>query len=68
MPVFYERTDGSGFYAKACIQGAIVTFHLTGRGAEAGLGGGVGAELNCGGGSVVWTVRALPLARRFPPY
>jgi len=33
MPVFYQRTDGSGFYAKACIQGNIVTFQLTARGA-----------------------------------
>ncbi|MBI5802736.1 MAG: hypothetical protein HZA92_18695 [Verrucomicrobia bacterium] len=33
MPVFYQRTDGSGFYAKACIQGSIVTFQLTTRGA-----------------------------------
>ncbi len=41
MPVFYQRTDGSGFYAKACIQGSIVTFQLTARGAaklrEAGV-------------------------------
>ena len=41
MPVFYQRTDGSGFYAKACIQGSIVTFQLTERGAarlrEAGV-------------------------------
>lgn len=34
MPVFYHRTDGSGFYAKACIQGSIVTFQLTARGAD----------------------------------
>ena len=34
MPVFYQRTDGSGFYAKACIQGSIVTFQLTARGAD----------------------------------
>jgi hypothetical protein len=44
MPVFYERTDGSGFYAKACIQGSIVTFQLTARGAarlrEAGVESG----------------------------
>ena len=41
MPVFYPRTDGSGFYAKASIQGSIVTFQLTDRGAarlrEAGI-------------------------------
>jgi hypothetical protein len=41
MPVFYQRTDGSGFYAKACIQGSIVTFQLTDCGArqlhEAGI-------------------------------
>jgi hypothetical protein len=44
MPVFYQRTDGSGFYAKACIQGSIVTFQLTARGAarlrEAGVESG----------------------------
>ena len=44
MPVFYQRTDGSGFYAKACIQGNIVTFQLTARGAaklrEAGVEAG----------------------------
>lgn len=44
MPVFYQRTDGSGFYAKACIQGNIVTFQLTTRGAaqlrEAGVEAG----------------------------
>ena len=44
MPVFYQRTDGSGFYAKACIQGSIVTFQLTARGAaklhEAGVEAG----------------------------
>ena len=44
MPVFYQRTDGSGFYAKACIQGSIVTFQLTARGAarlrEAGVDSG----------------------------
>jgi hypothetical protein len=33
MPVFYQRTDGSGFYTKACIQSSIVTFQLTPRGA-----------------------------------
>lgn len=41
MPVFYQRTDGSGFYAKACIRGSVVTFQLTERGAarlrEAGV-------------------------------
>jgi hypothetical protein len=44
MPVFYQRTDGSGFYAKACIQVSIVTFQLTARGAarlrEAGVDSG----------------------------
>ena len=44
MPVFYQRTDGSGFYAKACIRGSIVTFQLTTRGAarlrEAGVESG----------------------------
>ena len=44
MPVFYQRSDGSGFYAKACIQGSIVTFELTERGAaklrEAGVESG----------------------------
>ena len=44
MPVFYQRTDGSGFYAKACIQGSVVTFQLTARGAarlrEAGVESG----------------------------
>lgn len=41
MPVFYQRTDGSGCYAKASIQGSIVTFQLAERGVarlrEAGL-------------------------------
>ncbi|MCU0771429.1 MAG: hypothetical protein MUE94_06620 [Verrucomicrobia bacterium] len=32
MPVLYQRTDGSGFYAKASVQGSIVTFQLTERG------------------------------------
>ena len=41
MPVFYQRTDGSGFYAKACIQGSIVTFQLTARGAAKLRGAGV---------------------------
>ena len=41
MPVFYQRTDGSGFYAKACIQGSIVTFQLTSRGAAKLHGAGV---------------------------
>lgn len=44
MPIFYQRADGSGFYAKACIQGNIVTFQLTARGAarlrEAGVESG----------------------------
>ena len=41
MPVFYPRADRSGFYAKASIQGSIVTFQLTERGVarlrEAGI-------------------------------
>ena len=44
MPVFYQRSDGSGFYAKASIQGSIVTFQFT----ERGVGVSVGWLERCG--------------------
>jgi len=31
MPVFYQRADGSGFYAKARIQGTILTLEIKGH-------------------------------------
>ena len=41
MPVLYSYKEKSGFYAKACIQGAIVTFQLSDEGVAELAGAGL---------------------------